>query len=555
MYAWWVYHLSKLRIVTGFIGFCTITQLVGALGIGIANQEAGTIMKSQPRFKAFQIIWTLFNVASDILIAGTMTWLLLASRGWKNEGERSTVVTKIVRFTVETNVASSAVAIAMFLTMVIPSIGPPKGVFFLTPGYVLGKLYVVDHSHSNSFMAMLNNRSLIKRDIIRNQIDHPSSRQQQWNQGVVQRAAVTLPAASFSHDDVRPPGSYIPTDFKRRDTEDPEYVPQLTLDAPVLSNFQFLGILLNTWLLGVLTLQYYLYYVNFPEDRWILKLTAHFLFLIEVAQTLFSVADGWHRYVVGFGDMNIADDMFLANFDTPIMDAIIALVVQGMYAWRVYHLSKLKWLTALICFFAVSQCVGGLVNGIINNALHKYSHWKPSYFPVQVVWTVSSAVADCLIAGAMSWLLLKESKGLRSYGVRNSMLVRIMTLTIETNLASATMAILLLIMVVAPSIAPPKQNYFLAPAYILGKLYVPTHSFPPSLSTWLNLTSFPRRDMAQGQFGAMSGGSRQLNLSNHQASISLHNTTASSTDPVEIKRTVETFRLNDFKTGDSVNAV
>ncbi|KAF9449484.1 hypothetical protein P691DRAFT_552613 [Macrolepiota fuliginosa MF-IS2] len=74
------------------------------------------------------------------------------------------MVTRIVRLTIETNMACATVALVVLLASVIPQIAPPKGTIFLAPGYVLGKLY------SNSFLAMLNNRTVIKKDILRNQL-------------------------------------------------------------------------------------------------------------------------------------------------------------------------------------------------------------------------------------------------------------------------------------------------------------------------------------------------------------------------------------------------
>jgi hypothetical protein len=74
----------------------------------------------------------------------------------------------------------------------------------------------------------------------------------------------------------------------------------------------------------------------------------HFIFFVEVVQTIFTVADGFHWFVFGYGDMQKLNEFFLSNFDTPIMSAVIALVVQSVYAWRVWHLSGLKFISGLI---------------------------------------------------------------------------------------------------------------------------------------------------------------------------------------------------------------
>lgn len=68
---------------------------------------------------------------------------------------------------------------------------------------------------------------------------------------------------------------------------------------------------------------------------------------------MFTAADGFHWFVFGFGDMDRLGEFFLANFDSPMMSAVIALVVQGAYAWRVYHLSKLRVITGVICLVGI----------------------------------------------------------------------------------------------------------------------------------------------------------------------------------------------------------
>ncbi len=75
----------------------------------------------------------------------------------------------------------------------------------------------------------------------------------------------------------------------------------------------------------------------------------HFIFVLEMVQTCFTAADGFHWFVFGFGDMDRLGEFFLANFDSPMMSAVIAFVVQLVYAWRVFHLSKLRAITGIIC--------------------------------------------------------------------------------------------------------------------------------------------------------------------------------------------------------------
>lgn len=51
-------------------------------------------------------------------------------------------------------------------------------------------------------------------------------------------------------------------------------------------------------------------------------------------------ADAFHWFVFGFGNMNTLDQTFLNSWDVPMLDAIISLIVQSFYSWRVYVLRK-----------------------------------------------------------------------------------------------------------------------------------------------------------------------------------------------------------------------
>ena len=63
-----------------------------------------------------------------------------------------------------------------------------------------------------------------------------------------------------------------------------------------------------------------------------------------------SVADGFHWFVYGYGSREKLGEYYLANFDSPIMSSIIALISQGVYCWRIRHLSRWKFSPFVIAF-------------------------------------------------------------------------------------------------------------------------------------------------------------------------------------------------------------
>jgi len=63
-----------------------------------------------------------------------------------------------------------------------------------------------------------------------------------------------------------------------------------------------------------------------------------------------SVADGFHWFVYGYGNIDKLGEYYLANFDSPIISSIIAFISQGVYCWRIYYLGRSKISAFVIAF-------------------------------------------------------------------------------------------------------------------------------------------------------------------------------------------------------------
>ncbi|KAF9452085.1 hypothetical protein P691DRAFT_630572, partial [Macrolepiota fuliginosa MF-IS2] len=230
----------------------------------------------------------------------------------------------------------------------------------------------------------------------------------------------------------------------------------------------FLGIVLNSYLYGILTLQYYNYHVNFRNDYPILRAIVHAQFVLETVQTIMSIADGFHWFVYGYGKRAQLQEFFLANIDSPIMCVVITLISQGAYCWRIYRLSGRKLVTLAIALVICCQAAGGLGLGIMNQKLGNISKWNKTDDIFMIIWTASTAVADTTIACVMTYLLLLNDN---SYNRTVRVPSRIVRLLIESNIATATVATVQLLITLIRPISPPKTSLFLCPGYVLGKIY------------------------------------------------------------------------------------
>ncbi|KZV78747.1 hypothetical protein EXIGLDRAFT_569436, partial [Exidia glandulosa HHB12029] len=101
---------------------------------------------------------------------------------------------------------------------------------------------------------------------------------------------------------------------------------------------QILGALLNWGFMGMLVPQIYYYHTNHSTDATWLKTLVYSMATLEVLQTCLVTADAFHWFVFGYGNMARLDDTFLNSWDVPLLDAVIALIAQLFYCWRIWIL-------------------------------------------------------------------------------------------------------------------------------------------------------------------------------------------------------------------------
>jgi hypothetical protein len=82
------------------------------------------------------------------------------------------------------------------------------------------------------------------------------------------------------------------------------------------------------------------------------------MFLIETAQTAMSGADLYYRFASGFGDMSRLANPYISAFEVPLIGAVVSLVVQYFFSYRVWVLSNKKswWICMVICAVSRAWC-------------------------------------------------------------------------------------------------------------------------------------------------------------------------------------------------------
>ncbi|KAI0043600.1 hypothetical protein FA95DRAFT_369823 [Auriscalpium vulgare] len=134
------------------------------------------------------------DVVADLLVAVTMVWLLTTSQ----QRYSSRMISKLIRLCVETNVATTTLAI-LFLTLYFAF---PTKPYLLTPGACIGKVY------SNTLMVSLNNRTALRRAASSHSFVESGS--------ITFRSRMNMESHASNHAVVR-----LPSDAARSDSNTP----------------------------------------------------------------------------------------------------------------------------------------------------------------------------------------------------------------------------------------------------------------------------------------------------------------------------------------------
>ncbi|KAF7366871.1 hypothetical protein MSAN_00945800 [Mycena sanguinolenta] len=203
--------------------------------------------------------------------------------------------------------------------------------------------------------------------------------------------------------------------------------------------------MLHWGLFGALTIQTYLYFEAFPNDRNSTKFLVYGIYCLEVVQTILVSHDAFLDFGYGFGDLTALTAMDYNWLNVPVMTSIVAFVAQSFYAYRIYLFSKSWMMPALIMATSLCSSTAGLVTG-----------------------------AFVFVAGDLTRLdnhrtniavgLLKDRSGLRQTRILVTRLVR---LSIETGSITAGVALLDL----ALFFIFPGHTYYSTPASMVPKIY------------------------------------------------------------------------------------
>ncbi|PBK88455.1 hypothetical protein ARMGADRAFT_997101 [Armillaria gallica] len=240
----------------------------------------------------------------------------------------------------------------------------------------------------------------------------------------------------------------------------PAGYPIVRLTGPII-----VASFLHWGLFGTLSVQLYLYYLAFPNDRKFTRYLVYGVYIVEFVQTILASHDAFGLFGYDFGDFEALTEIRLNWLTIPIMSALSAFVGQVFYAYRIFILSRSRIVPIFVTCVSLTSSVGAIITGVYSFQAGDYLKLNNRKTNIAVgIWCGGSALCDVVIAICMTYYLMRSSTSVRQTRILVTKLVR---LVIETGSVTAAVALLNLILF----FALPGQSFYTAPALLMPKLY------------------------------------------------------------------------------------
>jgi len=205
-----------------------------------------------------------------------------------------------------------------------------------------------------------------------------------------------------------------------------------------------IGMLLGSFLFGLVTCQAYVYYQRFPKDTILFKLLVGVIWSVELCHT---VANSSYLYT-----------MTVTNYANPIgvitapvslgigimCSAFIGPLVQAWFAYRVLKFSGSFYIPIACWFLSALRCASTIAVAVeaIQAAGGDVIEFERTYRWLLIFILTVGAAVDILIAASLCYYFRKHAK---KSGVFSKTMNQLMLWTIESGLLTSVTAVTMLV--------------------------------------------------------------------------------------------------------------
>lgn len=185
------------------------------------------------------------------------------------------------------------------------------------------------------------------------------------------------------------------------------------VDMTHLTGAMAFGLQIGALLDGVLAVQIYNHFINYPDDRMLLKAYVAFNGFLQLLVHIFNLIAGWMALGPGFGTF-YAIELHWPSVPPSILGGLVTALVHAFYSYRIYRLTQRALIPILILTLTSVQLALNvrIAYGIaihINREVTGSITGQRDYIGIALICIL---VADIMMTFTLAYTIRKASEGL-----------------------------------------------------------------------------------------------------------------------------------------------
>ncbi|KAF9494959.1 hypothetical protein BDN71DRAFT_1507106 [Pleurotus eryngii] len=226
------------------------------------------------------------------------------------------------------------------------------------------------------------------------------------------------------------------------------------------------GIFFNTYLYGLVTYQFMVYYNSpFKDPAWI-RVFVGILVVLDTFHTAATIYMAWEYCVTNFDNPAILTVALWPYTFTPIGTALAAFLTQIFLGYRMYRLTGQLYLFIILLVFAITSFALGVTCGVKAWIIEELAK-LPVLDGLVTAWLAMQMGIDLYITIALCWIL---SQAKTKFRATDTVINRLMRGAIQTGVFATIFSLGDL----AAFLALPHTNIYGMFAIPLGRIYTNT---------------------------------------------------------------------------------
>jgi len=203
-----------------------------------------------------------------------------------------------------------------------------------------------------------------------------------------------------------------------------------------------IGIIISLFLFGIVTVQTSVYFDRFQQDPWYIKCLVAFTWCLEIGHTvlisylIYTTTITWYgkqEKLVKFPTLNA----------TVLFGAIITLVVQVFFAYRVWKIMNRSFIGVICWVVSFSRFIGAIVACVEVFKAPTIAEFAHDWRWLLTTILVASASVDVAIAASLCCFLIHHRGS--TFDKTTRVLDRLVAWTLQTGLVTSIAAVAMVI--------------------------------------------------------------------------------------------------------------